>query len=94
MSKEKQIEKNQIDKMERDIFSNTLYSLKNCKIIAKALYKTNYRKQSEGEWRYDEDCECYVCSVCEHSALNNYRLLSTPSNFCPNCGAKMKGGAE
>ena len=59
--------------------------------FAEALYNAGYRKQSEGEWEYDEDCECYVCSVCEHSALNNYRLLSTPSIFCPNCGARMKG---
>lgn len=51
-----------------------------------------------GEWTYDADCECFVCSKCVNSALNNYRLLSTPSNFCPHCGAKMdaknKGGIE
>ena len=61
---------------------------------AEKMVVKGWHKQSEGEWKYDEDCECYVCSVCEHSALNNYRLLSTPSNFCPNCGAKMKGGEE
>ena len=53
-----------------------------------------YRKQKEGEWKYNEDCDCFVCSVCGNSALNNYRGLSVNSNFCPNCGAHMKGGAE
>lgn len=62
--------------------------------LAEALYNAGYRKQKEGEWKYDEDCDCFVCSVCVNSALNNYRGLSVNSNFCPNCGAKMKGGAE
>ena len=35
---------------------------------------------------YHENCR-YGCNQCGN--LNNI-----PSNFCPNCGAKMKGGAE
>ncbi|MCH5192245.1 MAG: hypothetical protein J1F23_08795 [Oscillospiraceae bacterium] len=42
-----------------------------------------------GKWIYDEKDECYICSNCEWSALNNYRGSSTDSNYCPNCGAKM-----
>lgn len=59
---------------------------------AEALYTAGYRKQKEGEWKYNEDCDCFVCSVCGNSALNNYRGLSVNSNFCPNCGAHMRGG--
>ena len=62
--------------------------------VAELIYNKGYRKQSEGEWIYDEDCECFVCSVCVNSALNNYRGLSVNSNYCPNCGANMKGGGE
>ena len=49
-------------------------------------------KQSEGEWRLETDEEepdpmfkWGVCSVCNNKA-------NEPYNFCPNCGAKMKGG--
>ena len=62
--------------------------------IAEHLYEAGYRKQSEGEWSFNGDYDCFVCSVCGHSALDNYRGLSVNSNFCPNCGAKMKGGVE
>ena len=60
---------------------------------AKKIYNAGYRKRVEGEWlertEYNEieDCEdeYYQCSECE--LCINY----TPK-FCPNCGAKMKGG--
>jgi membrane protease subunit (stomatin/prohibitin family) len=62
-------------------------------MFAKALYNADYRKQSEGEW-YDG-----ICTNCGHEALDY--LDETPcgctmrtyiTKFCPNCGAKMKGG--
>ncbi len=42
-----------------------------------------------GRWIWHENDECYICSNCRNSALNNFRMLSTDSPFCPNCGAKM-----
>jgi hypothetical protein len=48
---------------------------------AEALYNAGYRKQSEGEWLGDWDYECSVC--------HEYHDVKT--NFCPNCGARMKG---
>jgi hypothetical protein len=48
------------------------------------------RKQREGEWIWtengDEDYEQFwICSVC-----NEKSYIET--KFCPDCGAKMKGG--
>lgn len=54
---------------------------------AEKLYNKGYRKQSEGEWREDFDGDCY-CTAC------GYYPKKDVKNFCPNCGAKMKGGAE
>lgn len=56
---------------------------------AKALYNAGYRKHREGEWKkmYDK-APRYVCTSCSH-LYNNKEY-----KHCPNCGAKMKGGAE
>ena len=50
---------------------------------AEALYNAGYRKQSEGEWKiWESHIYCSQCLVVQDRA--------TP--FCPNCGARMKGG--
>lgn len=68
--------------------------------VAEKLYNAGYRKQSEGEWVKDEVGET-LCSECGVRPL--YRksgttfattFYPTRSNYCPNCGAKMKGGGE
>lgn len=41
-----------------------------------------------GRWVFGGD-GCVICSKCnEEESNNNHR------NFCPNCGAKMDGGAD
>lgn len=62
--------------------------------IATGLYEAGYRKQSEGKWKPIVKCNTstktliyYQCSLCGV-------YLASEANFCPNCGAKMKGGAE
>ena len=67
--------------------------------IAAMLYNAGYRKQSEGEWETETtnwvyDVKRTYCSNCRKSAIfdsfmGKYHL----TNYCPNCGAKMKGGA-
>lgn len=86
--------KEQIEEMAKALMNaiNEKHCHTSMRGLAEALYNAGYRKQKEGEWRYNEDCECFVCSVCGNSALNNYRGLSVDSNFCPNCGAHMTGG--
>ena len=75
-------------------------------VCAEALYNAGYRKQSEGEWidqhngKYDNPI--YVCSLCRKGTLlkpdidelGNMKMIQALSTFCPNCGAKMKGGGE
>lgn len=68
---------------------------KDCDDIAEQLYHEGYRKQSEGEWIWEHDAlndpkRYFVRVVCTCCGLKTGQT----SNFCPKCGAKMKGGAE
>ena len=42
-------------------------------------------------WKFDSAHECYECSNCGMSALNNYRGISVNSDYCPHCGSLMDG---
>jgi rubrerythrin len=63
-----------------------------CGDVVEMLEK-GYRKQSVGEWEkrvfifFDSEIVGYRCSVCNTT-------WDTQTPYCPNCGAKMKGGAE
>ena len=96
MSKEKQIEE-MADIIAEHTTFDTMWD--ECTDSATAIYNAGYRKQSEGEW-IDRDCiteskrgrtihyATHQCSIC--GKWNGRHK----TNFCPNCGAKMKGGAE
>ena len=74
--------------------------------LAELLYNAGYRKERQGEWidlykgKYEN--KLYACSVCRKGAflrveadeLNTPRTVQALTPYCPNCGAKMKGGAE
>ncbi len=72
----------------------------NCEfwIEASVLYNAGYRKQSEGEWIYNTDdfTPHHRCSICGYNKpiAAGEGINQEPKNYCPNCGAKMKGGAE
>lgn len=57
--------------------------------MSRAALDLIYRKQSEGEWIKDNTSNFehrYNCSVCD------FRKIGKPTPYCPNCGARMKGG--
>ena len=78
------------------------------KDYAKRAVCAGWHKQSEGEWlvnAWSEKSQKWIvipyikhqhidpfCSLCKEHALLDGAEFGVASNFCPNCGAKMKGG--
>lgn len=60
---------------------------------AEALYNAGYRKQKEGEWIEHSEIgamnNAWECSACHWKTVSFTEMKH--SNFCPNCGANMKG---
>ena len=62
----------------------------------KNLYEMGYRKQNEGTWIEHPHIDYfgfyagahYECSNCHFDDIYNLDNI----NYCPKCGAKMKGG--
>lgn len=61
--------------------------------ISCGLYNAGYRKQSEAEW--EKVINHRECSKCGYNApykkIKAGYHLQDLTNYCPNCGAKMKG---
>lgn len=88
MSKEKQIEevakviKSSLEGLGSGNFNFTgdEFSI----MLAKAIYASGYRKQSEGEWKKKTTYPMgYTCSKCQ-----NFETYKSP--FCRLCGAHMR----
>ena len=61
------------------------------RFYAKHLIEQGYRKVEQGEWKpimqelnYCDTLECSSCGFVIDISLTDY-------NYCPNCGARMKG---
>ena len=91
MSKEKQIEEMSAliyqNRPIKDIWNEDADS------IAQTLYNSGYRKQSKGA-NISGAPSLFECSVCHWHDDDTYSGDTSEYNYCPNCGAKMKGGAE
>lgn len=78
---------------EADDYENEIADLHNRLDIAeydKERYKeeiTTLEAKNKGEWQHDGSHwkNRFICSEC------GYKLFDEPTNFCPNCGADMRG---
>lgn len=90
-----QIEK-QIEKLADAIYTNCPACLltEEAEMIARfVVEEQGYRKQSVGEWSWIAD-DSPMCNICGNVFDTNDNADAGLWKFCPNCGVKMKGGAE
>lgn len=102
MTEEKQIDEMACDMCTCILNCNEPYKpIPTCQAYkcAKIAVKKGYRKQSEGKWIKNIQqtsfldppfFDTFKCSLCGYEI----DISESHHNFCPNCGAKMKGGAE
>ena len=63
------------------------------RFVAETIYNAGYRKQNEGNWTLKRPNGSYYCSFCGKGIKIKYgERAAILWDFCPNCGAKMKGG--
>lgn len=99
MSKEKSIEATEVF----SILSATINGANFddlCDAAHRIVHIAGYHKQSEGEWLVSEcpltaskKVKCSECGYIEHRGPA-WNISWGMHKYCPNCGAKMKGGAE
>lgn len=81
----------------REVYANDVTDHTENEYIREGFLDAGYRRQSEGEWEDQYQGmyanQLYKCSVCGETASHDDKRWFL-TNFCPNCGAKMKGGAE
>lgn len=105
MTREEQIKEAQVSEITKILDSNCedipdtvcqQYRCGECK--ARQIYDTGYRKQTHGEWvttteiiPHHQPEYTHQCTVCNYF----YKTLCPVGfDYCPKCGARMKGGAE
>ena len=84
----------QIEELAEDILQEytNCYSEVDKEVLVKMIYNAGYRKQKEGEWIPNKligYAYAFYCSEC--GWVDGYPF-NDRHKYCPNCGAKMKGG--
>lgn len=91
-------EQKQIEEMALDIWQTGGIDLEIAGAMAIDLYEQDYRKVEQGEWKVRglptnmrRLCEITHKVTCTKCGFDTEMLQGMRYNYCPHCGAKMKG---
>lgn len=56
---------------------------------------TVFERRKKGKWQWSEDMMCFICSECKSGWKEQPTLMGKPLyEWCPVCGADMRGDAD
>lgn len=62
---------------------------------ALATIKNLPSAEKKGKWQWSEEMKCFICSECESGWREQPTLMGKPLyDWCPVCGADMRGEQE
>lgn len=77
-----------IPDLDVDGFQNTI-TFHDAKAVIRSIRAADVRPVVRGRWLYETEIEGHACGEC--SVCHKIRVID---NFCPSCGADMRGGDE
>ena len=72
-----------------EVIKKRKYISSDLKFEVVAISEPKELKDTEAQWIWKEMEDCFTCSNCDYSALNDYKGDSVDSLFCPHCGKIM-----
>jgi DNA-directed RNA polymerase subunit M/transcription elongation factor TFIIS len=72
-----------------EVIKKRKYISSDLKFEVVAISEPKELKDTEAQWIWKEAMDCFTCSNCGYSALNDYKGDSVDSLFCPHCGKIM-----
>lgn len=93
---EAELRNKQIEEMAQDMYDalpDYEHNARDCRNAAEEMFNKGYRKQSRGVWKVTvlENSPTVFRTGAPHCSICGKQARSRTA-FCPNCGAKMKGG--
>lgn len=62
-----------------------------CVSIIQSIPAVNVKPVIRGEWERVGNTDHFKCTCCNNMILATWDMPSVLLNFCPNCGADMRG---
>ena len=77
--------------LDEEMLGHMLGYIEDAPSVVPSCQKNRQVERAEGEWIYTSDRSGYIGNPFEQCSICGVEYEQAPFNYCPNCGAKMKG---